>query len=100
MERIIQYTPDAIQQLSALSSNKSNKVQYKAVTKALAYLEIDTKHPSLHSHDNEEMTRYYGSKNKIFQSYAQNNTPGAYRIFWLYGPEEKEITVVAITQHS
>ena len=35
----------------------------------------------------------------IFESYAQNNTPGAYRVFWFYGPGKKEITVVAITPH-
>jgi hypothetical protein len=36
----------------------------------------------------------------IFEAYAQNKTPGAYRIFWFYGPEKKQITIVAITAHS
>jgi hypothetical protein len=42
----------------------------------------------------------------VFEAYAQNNTPGAYRIFWHYGPDETKakkrtpvITVVAITRH-
>jgi hypothetical protein len=36
---------------------------------------------------------------KIFESYAQNKTPGAHRIFWYYGPGKRELTVVAITPH-
>jgi hypothetical protein len=43
---------------------------------------------------------------KVFEAYAQNDTPGAYRIFWHYGPDEvvgkkrtPVITVVAITPH-
>jgi hypothetical protein len=43
----------------------------------------------------------------MFEAYAQNNTPGAYRIFWHYGPDEASgkkripiITIIAITRHS
>jgi hypothetical protein len=43
---------------------------------------------------------------KIFEAYAQNNTPGAYRVFWHYGPDARgvkgrisAITIVAITPH-
>jgi hypothetical protein len=46
------------------------------------------------------------SGEKIFEAYAQNKTPGAYRIFWHYGPDEimgkkrtPVITIVAITPH-
>jgi hypothetical protein len=42
----------------------------------------------------------------VFESYAQNNAPGAYRIFWHYGPDEVKgkkrtpvVTIVAITGH-
>ncbi|MCC2667186.1 MAG: hypothetical protein K0R24_1679 [Gammaproteobacteria bacterium] len=35
----------------------------------------------------------------IFEAYAENNTPAAYRIFWHYGPEKKDITIIAITSH-
>jgi hypothetical protein len=35
----------------------------------------------------------------VFESYAQNKTPGAYRIFWTYGPIKEEITILAITSH-
>jgi hypothetical protein len=35
----------------------------------------------------------------IFEAYAENNTPGAYRIFWVYGLGKDVITIVAITAH-
>jgi hypothetical protein len=30
---------------------------------------------------------------------TQNRTPGAYRVFWCYGPDQKQITILAITPH-
>jgi hypothetical protein len=36
---------------------------------------------------------------KIFEAYAEQSTPAAYRIFWYYGPGNKQITVIAITPH-
>jgi hypothetical protein len=36
---------------------------------------------------------------RVLQSYAQNNTPGAYRIFWAYGPGRSEVTIIAIIPH-
>ena len=36
---------------------------------------------------------------EVFESYAQNRTPGAYRIFWCYGPEEGFLYIIAITPH-
>ena len=35
----------------------------------------------------------------MFEAYAENNTPGAYRIFWYYGPEKTMISIIAITPH-
>lgn len=29
---------------------------------------------------------------KIFQSYLENNTPAAGRLFWAYGPDSGDIT--------
>jgi hypothetical protein len=36
---------------------------------------------------------------KIFQSYLENNTPGAGRLFWAYGPGQGDITVLAMEPH-
>lgn len=59
-------------------------------------MKVNLKHPSLNTHKYD----LEGPKGEeVFGSYAQNNTPGAYRIFWYYGPEKKEITIIAITPH-
>ena len=36
---------------------------------------------------------------QVFESYAEQDTPAAYRVFWHYGPGKGRITVVAITSH-
>jgi hypothetical protein len=36
---------------------------------------------------------------KIFQSYLENRAPAAGRIFWAYGPQQGDITVLAIEPH-
>ncbi len=41
----------------------------------------------------------YDRKQPVFEAYVQNNTPGAYRIFWCYGPKNGAMTIIAITSH-
>ncbi|MGB0059930.1 hypothetical protein [Candidatus Binatus sp.] len=36
---------------------------------------------------------------KVFEAYAENNTPAAFRVFWHYGPGTGQMTIVAITAH-
>jgi hypothetical protein len=43
------------------------------------------------------LSRKYGIK--IFQSYIENNTPSAGRLFWTYAPDKSDITVLAIEPH-
>ncbi len=35
----------------------------------------------------------------MWQSYLENNTPSAGRLFWVYGPEKKDITIIGIEPH-
>jgi len=35
----------------------------------------------------------------VFESYVQNKTPGAYRIFWHYGPGKRNLTILKICPH-
>src|SRR5476651_729163 len=57
------------------------------------------RHPGLKTHEYDALTNPYSSKEKVFEAYAQNNTPGAYRVFWCYGPKKGRITILAITSH-
>ena len=104
MQRKIKFTPTADEQYTTLETAASKAAVFEQVRKALGYLEIDPHHPSLHTHEFTSLTGANGEK--LFEAYAQNNTPGAYRIFWHYGPDEVKgkkripvITIVAITPH-
>ncbi len=71
----------------------------KQIRKSLAYLQTNPKHPSLQTHPYSSIENPLNPKEKVFEAYAQNKTPAAYRIFWCYGPEKKQITIIAITPH-
>lgn len=91
------FTDDADDQFSVLENSKDKKAAYKAVCKILGYMETNLKHPSLHTHVYDGILG--PNKEKVFESYAQNRTPGAYRIFWHYGPQKKQITILEICPH-
>jgi hypothetical protein len=83
------------------AKKKSSKQQglFKQVHKTLSLLQSNPKHPGLQTHEYASIENPYDNKQKVFEAYAQNNTPGAYRVFWCYGPGKKEITIIAITPH-
>lgn len=90
-------TKEAEYQLAHLKNNKTYQKRYKAVEKTLRILAKNPRHPSLQTH---EFTSLEGPKGeKIFEAYAEQKTPAAYRIFWYYGPNRKQITILTITPH-
>jgi len=93
----LSFTEEADLDMDALKNDKSKVIIAKAVLKSLKFMTENLRHPSLNTHKYSEMEGSNGEE--IFESYAQNNTPGAYRIFWYYGPGKKEITAIAITPH-
>lgn len=93
----IKFTEEADLDMADLISDYSKRGVAKAVVKSLKFMKTNLKHPSLKTHKYDELQGPNGEE--IFESYAQNNTPGAYRIFWFYGPNKKEITVIGITPH-
>lgn len=97
MKFTLKYSDIAEMQLREMAANPALLKRFKAVKKALGYLEINPKHPSLNTHEYNELTRMLGKK--IFEAYAENKTPAACRIFWYYGDEKNEITIISITQH-
>ena len=72
---------------------------FKQVHKCIEYLLSNPKHPGLATHEYDSLENPYDKKEKVFVAYAQNDTPGAYRVFWCYGPERAQITIIAITPH-
>ena len=76
---------------------KSDERKFKKVRKTLGLLSIDPKYPGLNSHKLEVEKGPNGED--IWESYVENNTPSAWRVFWYYGPKAGIITVFAITPH-
>lgn len=93
----LQFTSTAKAQLETLKKDASLKKRLKAVLKALAYLETNPRHPSLNTHKYIAISDPDGEE--IFEAYAENKTPAAYRVFWYYGPKKNQISIVAITPH-
>ena len=90
-------TDEAKIQLERLKEDKGLEKRYNAVKKAIRFLSENPRHKSLNTH---EFTSLSGPKGeKIFEAYAEQSTPAAYRIFWYYGPDRNQITIVAITPH-
>jgi hypothetical protein len=59
----------------------------------------DPRHPGLRTNKYDSITNPYKKGEPVFEAYAQNATPGPYRVFWCFGPAKKEITFIAITPH-
>jgi hypothetical protein len=71
----------------------------KQVHKTLGLLAANPRHPGLQTHAYESLKHPFTVGQKVFEAYTQQNTPGAFRVFWCYGPGKKEITIIAITPH-
>lgn len=91
------FTEDGDDDFKKLESDASKKVAFKAVKKTLLLMETNLRHPSLNAHSYHSLKGPNGEK--VFEVYAQQNTPRAYRIFFYYGPGPKMISIVAIIPH-
>ncbi len=83
-----------------INSGKANKdeiILYKKVGKAMKLLSSNPRHPGLESHEISSLSQRYGMK--VWQSYLENNTPAAGRIFWVYGPDRGDITIIGLEPH-
>ena len=80
---------------------KSSKAEglFKQIHKTLTLLASNPKHPGLKTHEYRSLPHPYDSTQKVFEAYPQNQTAGAYRVFWCYGPASRQITIIAITPH-
>jgi hypothetical protein len=96
MQFKLRFSEEATLKINELERYKSKKGLLKQVRKVLGFMETNLKHPSLNTHKFSSMSCSLG---EVFETYAQNKTPGAYRIFWAYGPGKKEIFILAILPH-
>ena len=83
--------------LKQLQGDAGLAKRLSAVRKTLARLESSPRHPGLQSHKFQSLSGPAGED--VFEVYAEQATPAAYRVFWCYGPEKGQITILAITSH-
>ncbi|MDT8916245.1 hypothetical protein [Amycolatopsis sp. PS_44_ISF1] len=92
------YTPEATSILGDLRAKKQYAPKLKKVRKALAFLEQQgPSYIGLRTHPMQSIPGPGGAT--LYQSYVENNTPGAWRIWWIYGPADDAITIVSLGPH-
>jgi len=98
MKFTLGFTDAAKEELKKLKSDAGLKKQNKAVAKALVLLQENPRHPSLQTHRYYSLKGPYGEK--VFEAYAEQDTPAAYRIFFCYSSTTRsKIIILAITPH-
>jgi len=95
----LRFASAATETMTELTSGGNKTLaKLKKVRKALGRLQIDPTYPGLHSHLYQHFPGL--EKGKVWDSYVENRTPGAWRIYWMYGPNEhrdgKEIAIITV----
>ena len=79
------------------TANKDEITLYKKMGKAMYHISQNPRHSGLETHEISSLSKRYGMK--VWQSYLENKTPAAGRIFWVYGPNRGEITIIGLEPH-
>jgi len=93
----IYWTDSSQADYERIKSDPSQKKRYNAVKKTITLLASNPRHNSLQTHEFTSLKGPNGEK--VYEAYAEQSTPAAYRVFWYYGPSKGEITIFAITRH-
>ena len=98
------WTPEAEEtfkqlEAAARTGSEARRGLFKQVAKTVNLLLNNPRHTGLQTHEYHSIAHPFDPSKKVFEAYAQHRTPGAYRVFWCYGPGRREITIIAITPH-
>ena len=88
---------DLCSKIDSCTASRDEIKLHKKLGKTLFLLSENPRHPGLESHEITSLSRRYGRK--VWQSYLENKTPAAGRIFWVYGPSQGDITVIGLEPH-
>lgn len=91
------YWDDLKEKVDNKKATKTEIIKYKKLGNTFKKISIDPKYPGLNSHEIKVLTKRYGIK--VFQSYVENNKPKAERVYWIYGPDKRDITIIGIEPH-
>jgi len=79
------------------TTSKEEVFFYQKLGKAMRLLSVNPRHTGLRTHNIEALTKRYGIK--VWESYLENNKPAAGRIFWVYAPNQNDITIIGLEPH-
>ena len=92
-----QFWKDLCKKVKTGKANKNDKTLHKKLGKTMKMLSQNPRHPGLESHEISSLSKRYGVK--VWESYLENNTPAAGRVFWVYGPDRGDITIIGLEPH-
>lgn len=91
------YTDEALSVLHDLGK-PAYAAKLKKTKKALRLLrDVGHSHPGLNSHKYHSLTGPNGEE--VWESYVENKTPGAWRVWWVYGQEPDTLIIVTLGPH-
>lgn len=90
-------TDEFAAQFRKLQADPSLQKRFNAVAKCIRLLSQNPRHTGLNTHKYQSLKGANGEE--VFEAYAENRTPGAYRLFWHYGPGRGAITLLSVTPH-
>ncbi len=94
----LEYTPSALAVLADLAAQAQYRMKARKVVKALRLLEqAGPSYPGLQSHQYQSVRGPGGVP--LWESYVENKTPSAWRIWWVYGPGSDTLTIITIGPH-
>lgn len=93
----LRITDEAAQVLKDLGSKAQYEKKLGKVRRTLGLIESDPRYPGLNSHKYDSISGVAGEE--VWESYVENNTPSAWRVFWHYGPGSGAITILTIGPH-
>lgn len=94
----LELTANVVEILERMAANPTHATKLKKVRNTLAKLQAQgPRYPGLQSHEYNQLFGPNGEK--VWESYVENRTPGAWRVWWFYGPGRNVITVINIAEH-
>ena len=92
-----EFWEDLTKKIKENSATKDEQTLYQKFGKTMKLLSINPRHTGLHTHDIEALSKRY--EMKVWESYLENNKSGAGRVFWVYAPNQNDITIIGLEPH-
>ena len=87
--------PEAIRVLAEL--DRSDPGRAVKVRRTFAKMQHSIRSKGLSTHEYRTVKGPNGAK--VYEAYAENDSPKAYRVIWHYGPGKGQITVMTVIPH-